>query len=112
MELRKTDKHRAMGGRCRLSRRDACFSGDSGGGGVLIDASSPVYVEAALPEAAGGWLSVVTAGTAGAFHAEVSGSPPRAACATRCSPTHGHPQPEPTIEHPAVAGAQGAGHAA
>ena len=31
---------------------DACFSGGSGGGGMLIEGASPVYMEASLPEAA------------------------------------------------------------
>ena len=40
---------------------DACFSGGSGGGGMLIDAASPVYVQASLPEVAGGKLTVLSA---------------------------------------------------
>ena len=42
---------------------DACFSGGSGGGGMLIQSASPVYVGAALPEQAGERLSVLTAAT-------------------------------------------------
>ena len=40
---------------------DACFSGGSGGGGMLIESASPVYVGATLPEQAGDRLSVLTA---------------------------------------------------
>ena len=40
---------------------DACFSGGSGGGGMLIESASPVYVGATLPEQAGERLSVLTA---------------------------------------------------
>ena len=42
---------------------DACFSGASGGGGMLIQSASPVYIGAALPEQAGERLSVLTAAT-------------------------------------------------
>ena len=42
---------------------DACFSGGSGGGGMLIANASPVYVEASLPEASGSRLTVLTAAT-------------------------------------------------
>ena len=42
---------------------DACFSGGSGGGGMLIRSASPVYVGAALPEQSGERLSVLTAAT-------------------------------------------------
>ena len=42
---------------------DACFSGGSGGGGMLIANASPVFVEASLPEAAGSRLTVLTAAT-------------------------------------------------
>ena len=41
---------------------DACFSGGSGGGG-LLKGKRPVYVEASLPEAAGSRLTVLTAAT-------------------------------------------------
>ena len=40
---------------------DACFSGGSSGGGMLIEGASPVYVEASLPEAAAERVSVLTA---------------------------------------------------
>ena len=40
---------------------DACFSGGSGGGGMLIESASPVYVGAALPETSEERLSVLTA---------------------------------------------------
>ena len=40
---------------------DACFSGGSGGGGMLIEGASPVYLEASLPEAAAERVSVLTA---------------------------------------------------
>ena len=40
---------------------DACFSGGSGGGGMLIEGASPVYMEASLPEAAAERVSVLTA---------------------------------------------------
>ena len=42
---------------------DACFSGGSGDGGMLIANASPVYVEASLPEASGSRLTVLTAAT-------------------------------------------------
>ena len=42
---------------------DACFSGGSGGGGMLIDSASPVYVGADLPAQAGERLTVLTAAT-------------------------------------------------
>ena len=42
---------------------DACFSGGSGGGGMLIESASPVYVGAALPETSEERLSVLTAAT-------------------------------------------------
>ena len=42
---------------------DACFSGGSGGGGMLIADASPVYVEEALPDASGTRLTVLTAAT-------------------------------------------------
>ncbi|MCY4452558.1 MAG: caspase family protein [Immundisolibacterales bacterium] len=42
---------------------DACFSGGSGGGGMLIRSASPVYVGADLPAQAGERLSVLTAAT-------------------------------------------------
>ena len=42
---------------------DACFSGGSGGGGMLIQSASPVYVGASLPEESGERLSVLTAAT-------------------------------------------------
>ena len=41
---------------------DACFSGGSGGGG-LLKGKSPVYVEASLPQAAGPRLTTLTAAT-------------------------------------------------
>jgi len=41
---------------------DACFSGESGGG-MLIRAASPVFVQASMPETAGG-LTVLTAASA------------------------------------------------
>lgn len=41
---------------------DACFSGESGGG-MLIRSASPVFVQAALPQTAGG-LTVLTAASA------------------------------------------------
>ena len=41
---------------------DACFSGGSGGG-ALLTGKSPVYVEAALPQAAGTRLTTLTAAT-------------------------------------------------
>ena len=40
---------------------DACFSGGSAGGGMLIEGASPVFVEAPLPEAGGERLSVPSA---------------------------------------------------
>ena len=40
---------------------DACFSGGSGGGGMLIKSASPVYVGADLPAQAGERLTVLTA---------------------------------------------------
>ena len=40
---------------------DACFSGGSGGGGMLIQSASPVYVGAQLPDQAGERLTVMTA---------------------------------------------------
>ena len=40
---------------------DACFSGGSGGGGMLIEGASPVFVEAPLPEAGEERLSVLSA---------------------------------------------------
>ena len=42
---------------------DACFSGASGGGGMLIRSASPVYVGAELPERSGERLAVLTAAT-------------------------------------------------
>ena len=42
---------------------DACFSGGSGDGGMLIADASPVYVEASLPQASGSRLTVLTAAT-------------------------------------------------
>ena len=42
---------------------DACFSGGSGGGGMLIESASPVYVGAALPETSEERLAVLTAAT-------------------------------------------------
>ena len=42
---------------------DACFSGGSGGGGMLIESASPVYVGAALPETSEDRLAVLTAAT-------------------------------------------------
>ena len=42
---------------------DACFSGGSGVGGMLIANASPVYVEASLPQASGSRLTVLTAAT-------------------------------------------------
>ena len=40
---------------------DACFSGGSGGGGMLIEGASPVYVEASLPDTGTERLTVLTA---------------------------------------------------
>ena len=40
---------------------DACFSGGSGGGGMLIESASPVYVGAVLPETSEERLAVLTA---------------------------------------------------
>ena len=42
---------------------DACFSGGSGAGGMLIQSASPVYVGADLPAQAGKRLTVLTAAT-------------------------------------------------
>ena len=42
---------------------DACFSGGSGGGGMLIESASPVYVDTALPETSEERLAVLTAAT-------------------------------------------------
>ena len=42
---------------------DACFSGGSGGGGMLIESASPVYVGAAMPETSEERLAVLTAAT-------------------------------------------------
>ena len=42
---------------------DACFSGGSGGGGMLIESASPVYVGAALPETSEERLAVLSAAT-------------------------------------------------
>ena len=42
---------------------DACFSGGSGGGGMLIESASPVYVGAALPETGDERLAVLSAAT-------------------------------------------------
>ena len=42
---------------------DACFSGGSGGGGMLIESASPVYVGAVLPETSEERLAVLTAAT-------------------------------------------------
>ncbi len=44
---------------------DACFSGESGGGGMLIRSASPVFVKPELPGVSGEKLTVLTAASGG-----------------------------------------------